>query len=313
MNFLFDNPIANMQGSIFLIFYGVLISITALTFYLSKSKLDWTANQPIPLVPQNPDPYQVAYLRGGENELIRTLIFSLTQKGFLLLTNYDNTSYISLAQNQPNWTTLTELERSILGYFQTSRETKEVFSGLSNVIAPFATQYEQQMVNNHLVTPKEVIYKVRVFSFIAFGIVALIGGYKFLAAVMQGRSNVIFLVIFTIVAFIIFMILGKTKRLSQKGEKFVEAIQNAFDKLRYNQKIQANSTTFNSFDPTLLAMGIFGTSVLIGSQYNDFEQAFQRSSVSGGSSCGSACGSSSCSSGSDGGGGGCGGCGGGCS
>jgi uncharacterized protein (TIGR04222 family) len=312
MNFLFENPIANMHGLIFLFFYGAIISITAITFYLSKSKLDWTAKQPIPLVPQNPDPYQVAYLRGGENELIRTLIFSLTQKGFLLITNYDNTSYLSLAQNQPNWTTLTELERSILAYFQTNRETKEVFRGLSNVIAPFATQYEQQMVNNHLVTPKDVIYKVRVFSFLAFGIVALIGGYKFLAAVMQGRSNVIFLVIFTIIAFIVFMILGKTKRLSQKGEKFVEAIQNAFDKLKYNQNIPANSTTFNSFDPNLLAMGIFGTSVLVGSQYGDFEQAFHRSTASGGSGCGSACGSSSCSSGGDG-GGGCGGCGGGCS
>ena len=65
MNFLFDNPLANMSGGWFLLLYGTIIVLTAITFKVYKSSLDWTAKLQLPLVPQTPNPFEIAYLRGG--------------------------------------------------------------------------------------------------------------------------------------------------------------------------------------------------------------------------------------------------------
>ena len=322
MDFLFDNPLANLPGPIFLVLYGAIIFFSAIAFYLLKLSFDWTANQNAPLIPSNPDPFEIAYLRGGENEFARALVFALNQKGFLKITNEGKKSYIVLAQTQPNWTTLSPIERTSLTWFQTTRETSEIFSnyGLTEIIRPFAITYEQKINQNNLLTPDDVKNKTRIFSLLIFGAIAVLGGYKLVAALLHGHKNVLFLIILTVVAFIIFLVLGKTKRLSQLGIRYVESLQTTFDRLRYNQTTSPNMPSINAIDPTLLAVGIFGTTILAGTAYGDYEQAFHRSSVSGGSSCGSGCGSScssggdggsSCSGGSSCGGGGCGGCGGG--
>ncbi|MBX7170111.1 MAG: TIGR04222 domain-containing membrane protein [Pyrinomonadaceae bacterium] len=334
MNFLFDNPLANMPGPMFLVLYGAIIFFSAIVFYLYKSKLDWTANQPVPLIPPSPDPFEIAYLRGGENEFARTLVFSLTQKGFLKITNEGKKSYIVLTENQPNWTTLTQVERNALRWFQQTRETKDVFEswGLIEILKPYSTTYEQKATQNNLLMPEEVSNKIRLSSLSVFGLIALFGGYKLVSALLHGHWNIIFLIIFIFAAFLIFWFLGKSKRLSQRGEKYLEGLQNTFEKLRVNPKIakeyySQSLPALNAVDPLLLAMGIYGTSVLVGNGFSEFEQAFHRahndyggigyySHTSCSSGCGSSCssgdGGSSCSGGSScGGGGGCGGCGGG--
>ncbi len=335
MNFLFDNPLANMPGPMFLVLYGAIILFSAIVFYLYKSKLDWTANQPVPLIPPNPDPFELAYLRGGENELARAVTFSLHQKGFLKITNEGKKSYIVLTETQPNWTTLSLIERNSLRWFQQTRETKDIFEswGLIEILKSFTINYEQKVTQNNLLMPGDVSKKIRLSSLSVFGLIAFFGGYKLVSALLHGHKNIIFLLIFTIIAFLIFWILGKSKRLSQKGKNYLESLQNTFEKLRDNPKIakqyySQSLPSLNAVDPLLLAMGIYGTGVLVGNGFSDFEQAFHRaqndtagmgfySHTSCSSGCGSSCssgdGGSSCSGGSSCGGSSCGGgCGGGC-
>lgn len=334
MDFLFDNPIANMPGPLFLVFYGIVIGFSAISFYFFKPKLDRTLQQPLPRIPQTPDPYEIAYLRGGENELARSLIFSLFQKGFLQITNDGKNSYIVLNQNQPNWTILPQIERNILGWFQNIREIKEVFQpyGLVNLLKPYSMEYENKLKQNNFLTSEDIKTKTRLISYLIFGLTAVLGGYKLTASIVHGRYNLIFLISFIIISFIIFTILGNVKRLSQKGIAYLENLQRAFEKLR-DDPISArktfleNAATMNSAEPMLLTLGLFGVSSLIGSGYSEYERAFEKSQkadMSGGyfsstgSSCGSGCSSySSCSSGDSGsscsGGSSCGGgCGGGC-
>lgn len=331
MDFLFDNPLTNMSGPLFLIIYGLIMLFSVIFLILFKSNLDWTSKLPAPLIPTNPDPFEIAYLRGGENEFARALVFALTQKGFLNITTEGKESYICLAQNQPNWTTLSQIERNALVWFQTKRKTSEVFEpyGIKEIIKPFSLIFEQNAIQNNLLTPEDVKTKTKRFSYLIFGAIALLGGYKLIAAIIHGHFNLLFLVGFTVIGFLIFRYLGKTKRLSQLGKQYVESLQNAFERLRENPKIakeyySQSMPVLNSVDPLLLAMGIYGTGVLVGNGYSDFETAFgkanknnQDSSYSGCSSgCGVSCdsGSSSCSSGSScSGGSSCGGgCGGGC-
>ena len=327
MNFLFDNPLTNMPGGWFLLLYGSIIFLTAITFKVYKSSLDWTSKLQPPLVSQNPNPFEIAYLRGGDNEFARSLVFALVQKGFLEITNEGKKSFIRLTANQPNWTTLSPVERSVLPWFQTTRETKEVFTsyGVTEILKPYSSTYEQQLTRHNFLTPNDVATKTRLISFFAWSAMTLLGIYKLLAAIQHGRKNFGFLIVFVVITTIIFYFLSKTSRLSALGKKYVERIQQAFENLKttVQRKISADSNAdyaMNAVDPFLLTVGVFGTAALTGTLYNNYEQAFHRASVAGGSSCGSGCGSS-CSSGSSGGdgggggcgGGGCGGCGGGCS
>jgi hypothetical protein len=148
-----------------------------------------------------------------------------------------------------------------------------------------------------------------------------LGLYKFIAALNHGRSNVLFLVLAGIIGLIVVYFFAKPARITKLGKSYLAQLETAFDRLRtrvQSSKV-AQSATFAGFDPVLLSVGIFGSSVLAGSIYNDHNEAFQKSQAGSwsGSSCGSGCNSSTCSSGGDGGsscgGGGCGGCGGGCS
>ena len=44
---------------------------------------DRTANLPPLPIPADPDPCEIAYLRGGENEATRLIVFDLIQRGCL--------------------------------------------------------------------------------------------------------------------------------------------------------------------------------------------------------------------------------------
>lgn len=320
MEILLNNPIANMSGPTFLaLFFGVTI-VSVVFFNLLKHSFDWTSRMPIPNIPQDIDPFEIAYLRGGENELARSVVFSLTKKGFLEITNEAKTSFISQTKTQPNWTELSQIERNVLPFFQITRETKDIFAanGLVSIVAPFATVCKSKANLSHFLTPESVKSKTKMFALLFAGLIAVLGVYKLFLAYLGGISNVIFLIVFLAIALIAFGIMSKTSRLSLLGKKYLESLQTAFERLKNVNTITNNQfvpqTTFGAIDPTMLAVGLFGTSVLAGSAYGNYEQAFHRSSSTSG--CGSGCGSSSCSSGDSGGGdggGGCGGCGGGCS
>lgn len=80
MDFLFDNPLANLYGPYFLIFYVSFITCTIIGYRFLRARIDKTAHYAIPPIPVNPDPFEIAYLRGGANELARAAVFSLNQK-----------------------------------------------------------------------------------------------------------------------------------------------------------------------------------------------------------------------------------------
>jgi uncharacterized protein (TIGR04222 family) len=320
MDFLLDNPLANMNGTTFLILYVVLLAAGIASYYILKRNLDWTAKMPLPKVPENPEPYEIAYFRGGDNELSRTVIFSLVQKGFLEITNGGKKSYIRLAKTQPNWTTIPQIERTALSWFKETREASEVFDsfGLSAHLEPYFNEYARQLEAASFLTPADVVRKGQIFAAGIGGALLLLGGYKLIAAIAHGRFNIFFLILLMIITIGVFAYLSVFPRLSARGTAYLTRFQNAFDTLRVRTQAGLTPTAAGhqtlSVDPMLLAMGVFGVGALSGTMFSEYERAFKKSGAAGTGGCGSAgCSSSSCSSG-DGGsscGGGCGGCGGG--
>ncbi len=313
-----SNPIANMYGPHFLLFYGFLITVTLLISLWSVRR-DSTANLPLPSVPSNPDPYEIAYLRGGENEVTRLVIFDLVQDGYLQI----NQDRIERSLNYPDPIHLSAIEREAFDWFFAPRSVREVFqSSLPVNVQKHCTVYEQHLLNDQLLFPKttkEIANRVaKTGMFIILGL----GGYKLLIALLKGHFNVMLLILMGIISSIILAIISQPPRLSQRGQAYLKRLQQTFE--RFKTQVFPSTPDGTEFN-ILLPLALFGVDTLTGTPYAEFRDFFHPSGNAGISGGGSSYGggSSSCSSGSDSGsscsssscgggcGGGCGGCGGG--
>ncbi len=292
------NPIANMYGPYFLLFYGFVIVVTLVTCWWNLRRGDGTANLPLPFVPAEPDPYEIAYLRDGENELIRLVIFDLIQRDYLHLQE----QRIEQAPKHPNSNFLTPIEHDVFRWFSSPRKPSDVFqSSLPVRVTQHCTIYRERLQNEKLLYPDEVKAAAGYFTLTGSLIILGLGGYKLLVALAKGHSNVLFLVIMGIVSLIILMNICQTPRLSQRGRAYLERLQQTFEQLKGQASTVKPMTTHISL---LLPVALFGTGILAGTIYADFEKIFHQSAASDGGDGGGDGGGGGC------GGGGCGGCGG---
>lgn len=333
MEWLLHNPIAEMYGPNFLLLYGMVGGITIAACWLALRWGDWTGALPLPPVPSTPDSYEIAYLRGGENEVARAVLVALVQQGYLRIDRHLKEAVFEPVPEAPNRRALSPIERRALDWFKLSHKVSEVFEadGLARQLKPFCAAYESKLSNERLLTPPDVKAKARLCALAGALIIGGLGGYKLIVALLNNRFNVFFLLLIGVASLIVLLLVCRAPRLSRRGRAYLERLQTAFDRLRWSVPTPAVAATVSgraaevtAFDPTLpLVVGLFGVGALAGTAYDDYHYAFRKSAeqnqAAGGGSCGSSCGStssssdggnSSCSSGSSCGGGGCGGCGG---
>lgn len=325
MNWLFDNPLINLPGPYFLMFYAFAIAAAAIALKIIKSKLDFTGQMPLPPIPTEPDAFEIAFLRGGSNELARAATFALNQKGLIEISQNGKETWIQQTASA-NPALLNPLERAVFNYYAEPRKPKDLFqkNGLKEILQPFSSTYEARLAAQHFLTDAAAKAQVIKISLAFAAAIIGLGFYKLLAAVLYGNYNIGFLILFGFIGIIILGVMANPPRLTEHGKKYLERLQLAFEKFKYasipKTQNQPAATTFAAVDPLLLTVGLFGTAALAGTAYDNYNQAFHKSQQAqgsaGGSGCGSSCGtssdSSSCSSGGDGGGGGCGGGCGGC-
>ena len=147
MDWLLNNPIANMSGPHFLLLYGSVILLTLAAALWAAAAPDPTASLPVPLVPSDPDPYEITYLRGGEKEVARVVIIGLTQRGYLQATERKER-----LPNHPDPRHLSHLERLVFDRCSSPATEEEIFQSVKGVCAPF----EQRLHSERLLMPPEM-------------------------------------------------------------------------------------------------------------------------------------------------------------
>ena len=337
MDWLLDSPVAQLHRFYFLAFYAGVIAVTALVCYWLTRRYDVTARLPAPPVPAAPDPYEIAYLRGGLNEVARAVVFNLLQAGQLMTSTSGSARVLQrtekAAKAHPG--NLPPLEKTAFDWFTYARFPKEMFAanGLAQELQPHCAPYEDKLQREQLLRTPALSARAARARWLGVCGVAGLGLYKLLAALAQGRSNVGFLIILGMLGALLVWAVARPSRLTARGRNYLANLQLAFDRLKDSLPRHYSTNTFAApagnetavaNTPYLLAMGIFGVAALEGTAYADYHASFQRAShtsTTWGGDAGSGCGSgsscssgssSSCSSGSSCGSGGCGGgCGGG--
>src|SRR5687767_8316518 len=96
MDFLLDNPLATMEGPPFLVLYLSVIILSAFALSVARANSDRSDDLNIPAIPPDPDPYEIAFLRCGANEVARAIILSLIQKGIVEIVSEEKASRLKL-------------------------------------------------------------------------------------------------------------------------------------------------------------------------------------------------------------------------
>jgi uncharacterized protein (TIGR04222 family) len=290
--------IAAMPGPNFLVLYGCIIALTLALCRWALHRPDWTAELPPLPIPSDPDPYEIAYLRGGVNELSRLLFFSLLERGYLTIVD-PKKQLIQRVQCHSELAPLTLVERAMLDWFSEARPTHDLFTEIADRIELYCATYREHLEAQELIIwcePREG--RVQEMRLVGASLILGLGAYKLLAATATGHTNVGFLIGMAAISLLILMRVTKPPRLSSRGQAYLERLRTVYGGLRYE------STTVNTrgAEPAaMLLVGIFGLEALQGLTRDIYSELFPKASSSDGTAgCGAACGSGC---------GGCGGCG----
>jgi len=299
MGWLLDNPLATMPGPHFLIFYAVFAAIALIVAYVFVDARDTTGGVRPPRVSGAIDPYELAYLRGGAAEVVRTAIYALRQQRLVEISGGGRirTSGGSLGELGP-------IERRVYQAIMPEPTIASLFArrGVVRAVDDLCGPARARLAAQNLLRPAEV-GRARVAA-IAVGLVLLVAlaAYKAIAALAHGHSNLGFLAGETFVAgALLVVVCGKAGGAiaSKRGKAFLAQIR-----LAYAGQVGATLARPSAAQggaTALLMVGLYGFGVLNGTPDEALAREFARSRQAGGD-------------GGDGGGGdggGCGGCGGG--
>jgi uncharacterized protein (TIGR04222 family) len=308
MDWWLSNPLAEMRGPEFLMFYGVFAALVVISAYFFIDMQDMTGSLAPPPTPADIDAYELAYLRGGINEVIRTAIYALRQQRLIEIIEKGR---IRTTGERAGARAIADIEDRVLAAIRPAPTIAALFKdrNLRANIESACERYRRRLSAQQLLAPPEKRRAGHYALAIGLGLLVALAAYKLGLAIQNHRSNVGLLCVEGAGACMILLVLfNKTTAAtaSKRGKAFLAQTQLAF--------APAASSAFNTragnasagTGSALFMVGLFGFSILSGTPDAALAQQFSRATQSGGD--GGGCGSGG---GDGGGGGGCGGCGGG--
>jgi uncharacterized protein (TIGR04222 family) len=338
MQWLFDNTLANLSGPAFLALYLSCFIVLAILLRLTLSLTAPLPDENLP-IPTEPDPFQIAYMRGGPPELLRTTLVDLVEKGRIKEVAMQPKWY-HFGAIRRLWTIsnaadlgrdLPVIHRLILDHFR--HQPYQLDTSVTQLlpqVQPHVKPLQTWLQHNGLTLSSSEKFRVGALTFSAIALFDGIGLYKLFAALSHNRFNIGFLIFGMICGSILLLMIGQRHPLTERGRAFLRDLRTAFDSIKSptgrSQTAEAAGSPLSGHSSSLLAMSIFGAIALQNSEFDSLFHSFgpnalaasqmQNNSAMTSSGCGSGgcssgggsgggCGSGGC------GGGGCGGCGGG--
>ena len=312
------NPVTDFNAREFLTFYAVFI----LAVWTLRAWFNWSSDRTLDEAwtpPLKPNAYDIAYLRGGANELARVAVVGLAERGFLETRGQT----IGQTASHPNPATLSSLDRSVFDFFQPERTVREIEeAGLHVRVNPHVLAFEERLQSEQLLSPPNLIGAARQSAGLAAAVIFVVGLARSIVALQRHRPAG-FLIAMGLVG-VIAVAWPRVGRLSRRGKAYLRSLRDAALSLNTRGIEPADTSLF-------MATALFGMTALSGSPQEPLGEMFTRQKAAsagasadgggwfGGISDGGSGGSDGGGGGSDGGGGGgscgggggCGGCGGG--
>lgn len=293
------NPF-DLPGPQFLVFYGVSFAAALVMAILWRRSLRGPRDE---LSAQELDlsPYEVAYLAGGGERVVEAILGRLVHEKALKLGHISR-ELIAVADQPPS--DLSSLERTV--YDSALAEKEDAVRVLHGQAEQLMGSLRPRLEHLGLLLTEDQARAARWLPTGLVLLVPLLGVIKIGVGVSRGRP-VLFLVLACIASVIAaFAFFGRSVRRSRRGDRALARLRE--DNAAIEFQAGRRATELSGQD-LALALGLFGTGILVAGPLKHVEAAFKAPVPSGGrhESGSASCGAAGC-----GGGGGCGGgCGGG--
>jgi len=280
-----------MTGPQFLLLYAILGLAANIWLRWHYDRVE-SASQ-VPRMASAPDPYLIALLRDGSNEAIRVALFALIDRDLL----EERGGQIKAANGAGDFARR-PIELALIQCFQAWRDIDNCYTD-PRILAECET-YRQYLVEKQLLAGDNTFAKRRApFLLMLIGCY-LIGGLRITNAFIEGRHNVLFLIVLMAVCGI-FLRKAHQKRITGLGIKTLQHLEKIFGFLQ-KRLPKPGSKDNASFDATVVA-AVFGLAALDIGNYPlvaRLQQVRQPAGNGSGGCGGGGCGGGGC-------GGGCGG------
>ena len=284
----------NLAGPQFLVFYLFFALIVLIICWIATRMVGGSASRSYAELTS--DPYQIAYLRSGPDEMIKIAVFNLVDRGFL---EYDDGRVKAVARHDAS-ALRRPIDRTLVSKCATVRKPADLLDNAA--IKLECDKYKADLERRGLLPDREARRGHVKALLVAVSLLAGVALVKIVMALASGRTNVFFLVIFAIAASL-FAVMACVPRVSPTGRAAMSGLGTLLRRLRGNaDRLRAGGSS----NEALLLAAVAGLAALPAAEFASARQMFPlEKPFDGGNSSGSSSDSGGC-----GGGGGCGGCGG---
>jgi uncharacterized protein (TIGR04222 family) len=285
-----------LPGAQFLGFYALGVALLIVAFWLYVRSGPAAA---VRLAELTTDPYQIAHMRGGEEETVRVAIVNLVDRGLLAAEG----GVVRAARADAADFVRRPLDRAILKRAATP-DLPTVIAEDRAVQAACAA-YENELQRKGLLPSAAARARRDGALMLVLVVIAIVFLVRLTQAVGRAQSNVLLLLV--VAGFAVWAAVQVRRiRLTPAGAQALSSLRTLMKRLRDRRAELAQGGATNESLLLIAVYGIYALPFMFVRRL--FPRRKKRSDSCGGASCGGggSCGSSSC-----GGGGGCGGCGGG--
>ena len=230
MDWLFANPVADLSGPAFLLVYALIAIGIVVASRMQIAAADTSGKGPPPAVSVERDPYEVAYLRGGGNELLRFTVFDLVRAGILRIGDppKPNKPPNQLAATGLASGALSTLGQQVVAFYQIPHTGNELFaSPLPAAAKVSGAAFDARLGNERLLAGPEVraaAARVRLYG--SFALIAL-ALYRLANAFVKHHNNVVLLIVEAVVALVVLTYATNPPRLSRYGRSYLDRLATA--------------------------------------------------------------------------------------
>lgn len=281
--------ILDLPGPDFLNVFGLVVIVVLAATFFALRFADHTGRRAPPALPQEPDAMEIAYLNGGVNQVIRTLVYDLVQRGFVELARSEE---VAPTHTRPQPGDLNPMEQCVYEMTLSRPRAHELFDdspqrdALNGLLAPA----RERLAAADLLQPASVKLWKRWMQMIGASVILGVSGAKLYVAWTAGPSNVSYLVFLTLAALAALYSLTYVMTsgvASRRGLAFLDEMRTA-----YAARLSEAVSHIGSPGPearafhgaSLFLIGLFGFSVLRRTTERKFYDSFRRASATDGSS-----------------------------
>jgi uncharacterized protein (TIGR04222 family) len=216
MDYFFENPLTRMYGPFFLAFYAL---VTFLVIYFLRYKSGRLINTGEAIrdlqIPLQPDPFEIAYLKGGEKQVLLLVIYSLINRGYLHVSTNDKKTDVRIGKKEKALPVNALNNQEEIVFSCTTKKGMPITNFLNESFSEkFTASCEplrKKLEADNLLVDEGAEKKFKTLKSLGVGFILLLSLYKFMAAIQHGHSNVFFLFLFTIIAVILINNVKKVK------------------------------------------------------------------------------------------------------